>query len=77
MRAVNRLTGNKVRNAKPGPDGKTVLLCDGGGLWLQVGLGKDKQIIKSWIFPLRPPARRSARPAASATPKGGTPLLRS
>jgi integrase len=27
-----------------------VLLCDGGGLWLQVGLGKDKQVTKSWIF---------------------------
>jgi hypothetical protein len=26
------------------------LLCDGGGLWLQTGLGKGKQVTKSWIF---------------------------
>jgi hypothetical protein len=50
MRTVNRLTSNKIKNAKPGPDGRTVLLCDGGGLWLQIGLGKDKQVTKSWIF---------------------------
>jgi len=50
MRTVNRLTSNKVKNAKPRPEGRTVLLCDGGGLWLQVGLGKDKQVTKSWIF---------------------------
>jgi hypothetical protein len=26
------------------------LLCDGGGLWLEIGLGKDGQINRSWIF---------------------------
>jgi hypothetical protein len=50
MRTMNRLTSNKIKNAKPGPDKRTVLLCDVGGLWLQVGLGKDKQVTKSWIF---------------------------
>jgi integrase len=50
MRNLARLTSNKVKNAKPGPDGKTVLLCDGGGLWLQVSAGKDGQINKSWLF---------------------------
>src|ERR1700751_1133207 len=50
MRTVNLLTRTKVKNANPGPEGRTVLLCDGGGLWLQVGLGKDKQVTKSWIF---------------------------
>jgi integrase len=50
MRAVNRLNSNKVKNAKPAADGRTVLLCDGGGLWLQTGLGKGKQVTKSWIF---------------------------
>jgi hypothetical protein len=50
MRVIGRLTANKVKNAKPGPDGKTTLLCDGGGLWLQVSAGKDGQINKSWIF---------------------------
>ena len=50
MRRVNRLTSNAVKNAKPGPNGKTVLLCDGGGLWVQVGVGKDGKPTKSWIF---------------------------
>jgi hypothetical protein len=36
MRKIGRLTFKKVKNAKPRPGGKTVLLCDGGGLWLQV-----------------------------------------
>jgi integrase len=50
MRNLARLTSNKVKNAKLGPDGKTVLLCDGGGLWLQVSAGKNGQINKSWLF---------------------------
>jgi integrase len=50
MRTLARLTANKIKNAKPGPDGKTVLLCDGGGLWLQVTRGKEGQINKSWLF---------------------------
>jgi integrase len=50
MRNLARLTSNKIKNAKPGPDGKTNLLCDGGGLWLQVSAGKDGQINKSWLF---------------------------
>jgi integrase len=50
MRTLARLTANKIKNAKPGPDGKTLLLCDGGGLWLQVSLGKEGQINKSWLF---------------------------
>jgi Arm DNA-binding domain len=50
MRALARLTAIKIKNAKPRPDGKTVLLCDGGGLWLQVSRGKDGQINKSWLF---------------------------
>jgi integrase len=50
MRTIGRLTFNKVKNAKPRPGGKAALLCDGGGLWLQVSSGKDGQINKSWIF---------------------------
>jgi integrase len=50
MRTLARLSSNKIKNAKPGADGKTVLLCDGGGLWLQVSIGKDGQINRSWIF---------------------------
>src|SRR5262245_13966171 len=50
MRMLGRLTSNKLRNARPGPDGKPVLLCDGGNLWLQTARGKHGQAIKSWIF---------------------------
>jgi integrase len=50
MRTIGRLTANKVKNAKPRPGGKVDLLCDGGGLWLQVSAGKDGQINRSWIF---------------------------
>jgi integrase len=50
MRVIGRLTANKVKNAKPGADGKTVLLCDGGGLWLQVSAGENGQVNKSWLF---------------------------
>jgi integrase len=50
MRTIGRLTFNKVKNAKPRPDGKAALLCDGGGLWLQVSSGRDGQINKSWFF---------------------------
>jgi integrase len=50
MRTLSRLTINKIRNAIPGRGGKTALLCDGGGLWLQISAGKDGKINKSWIF---------------------------
>jgi integrase len=50
MRTLARLSSNKIKNAKFGAGGKTVLLCDGGGLWLQVSAGKDGQINRSWIF---------------------------
>jgi integrase len=50
MRTIGRLTSTKVRNARPRLDGKPVLLCDGGGLWLQVSSGKDGHVNKSWIF---------------------------
>ena len=50
MRTTGRLTFNKVKNAKPHPGGKAALLCDGGGLWLQVSSGRDGQINKAWFF---------------------------
>jgi integrase len=49
MRVIGRLTFSKIKNAKP-VDGKTTLLCDGGGLWLQVSTGKAGQVNKSWLF---------------------------
>jgi integrase len=50
MRTIGRLTASKAKNAKPRPGGKAALLCDGGGLWLQVSAGKDGQVNRSWIF---------------------------
>jgi Arm DNA-binding domain len=60
MRTTGRLTFNKVKNAKPRPGGKAALLCDGGGLWLQVSSGRDGQINKSWFFRYAAPRPRSA-----------------
>jgi integrase len=50
MRTIGRLTSNAVKNARLGPGGKPAMLCDGGGLWLQVTSGKYGQINKSWLF---------------------------
>jgi integrase len=50
MRTIGRLSFNAVKNAKPGPDGKPVMLCDGGNLWLEVRVGKHGHVTKSWIF---------------------------
>jgi Arm DNA-binding domain len=60
-RGPNQLTSNQVRNAKPGPDGKAVLLCDGANLWLHVGRAKDGRITKSWIFRYAMPGTRRER----------------
>jgi integrase len=50
MRTIGRLNASRVKTAKPEPGKKIALLCDGGGLWLQIGVGKDGQINRSWIF---------------------------
>jgi hypothetical protein len=48
-RALNRLSELKVRKAKPA--GKySRLLCDGGGLYLQISKGAEDNIRRSWIF---------------------------
>ena len=59
-RELARLNDKKVRTAKPkgktkrgenkGRPRDTVMLCDGGGLYLQVTLGQDKNVRRSWIF---------------------------
>ena len=59
-RELARLNDRQVRTAKPsgkiarGPNsGKgrdTLMLCDGGGLYLQVSVGKDQNVRRSWIF---------------------------
>jgi integrase len=59
-RELARLSDRQVRTAKPqgkttrgdnkGRQRDTVMLCDGGGLYLQVTLGQDKNVRRSWIF---------------------------
>jgi integrase len=61
MRVIGRLTINKTKNAKPRPNGKASLLCDGGGLWLQVSAGKGGQINKSWLFRYAAPGTKISR----------------
>jgi integrase len=56
VRAIHRLTPAKVKNAKPtgrrqdGTPRTVTMLPDGGGLYLQVSLGRDGGVRKSWIF---------------------------
>jgi hypothetical protein len=40
----DRLSAVEVKNAKPGR------LCDGGGLYLQCTIGRDKKRKRSWVF---------------------------
>src|SRR5277367_3382801 len=66
-RGMARLSDRQARTAKPtgkittGPNkGKprdSMMLCDGAGLYLQVTIGADKNVRRSWIF-------RYARPGA-------------
>src|SRR5580692_7931404 len=59
-RELARLSDRQVRTATPkgktkrgenkGRPRDTVMLCDGGGLYLQVTLGQDKNVRRSWIF---------------------------
>jgi integrase len=55
-RSIERLSDKQVRNAKPKgklPDGSlrdSVMLCDGGNLYLQATLGKEGNVRRSWIF---------------------------
>jgi hypothetical protein len=49
-REHNRLSTRQVDTTKP-PRGKDYrLLCDGGGLYLQVSLGAERNVRRSWIF---------------------------
>src|SRR6202030_2706473 len=43
-RQTERLSSAKVRHAKAG------MHADGGGLYLQVTVGKEEQLNKSWLF---------------------------
>jgi integrase len=43
-RPIHRFSAAKVKTAKPG------MHCDGGGLYLQVTVGKDGELHRSWLF---------------------------
>jgi integrase len=49
-RTVQRLTPKRVSNAKPRAGDDSVLLADGGNLYLQCTRGKEGHIRRSWLF---------------------------
>jgi integrase len=49
-RTLEKLNDRQVRTAKPKGKTKRVLLSDGGNLYLQVSLGKDNNVRRSWLF---------------------------
>jgi hypothetical protein len=59
-RALARLSARRIYTAKPkgritrgahkGKPRDAILLCDGGGLYAQITLGKEKNVRRSWIF---------------------------
>ena len=50
MRVVGRLTARKVSTAKPPKGRRAIFLADGGNLQLQVTVGPEGNVRKSWIF---------------------------
>src|SRR5262245_33963211 len=49
-RTVGRLSPARVRTAKPPRGRDAAMLADGGNLYLQVSLGADNNIRRSWCF---------------------------
>jgi integrase len=49
-RGIQKLTDKEIRNAKPEPGRSSVMLSDGGSLYLQASRGRDNNIRRSWIF---------------------------
>jgi integrase len=49
-RVVGRLTARKVATARPPKGRKAIFLSDGGNLQLQVTLGPDENVRRSWVF---------------------------
>src|SRR5262245_14051408 len=49
-RTLHRLKPMQVRNAKPKKGQTSVLLSDGGNLYLQATLGMEGNIRRSWVF---------------------------
>src|SRR5262249_17011655 len=51
MREIHRLTTKQVTNAKPPGNRRSVLLNDGGNLWLQISRSvKPDEFNRSWVF---------------------------
>jgi integrase len=50
VRTVKRLTPKRASNAKPRASDDSVLLADGGNLYLQCTRGKEGHIRRSWLF---------------------------
>jgi integrase len=61
MGMIGRLTANKLKTAKPHPDGRPRMMCDGGNLWLVVRRGKSGNVTKSWLFRYLSPTLRRER----------------
>ncbi len=49
-RAVHRLDPMQVVRARPPKSRRSIMLADGGNLYLQVSLKDDGRIYRSWIF---------------------------
>jgi integrase len=50
MRKVDRLRARQVATAKPRKGRRAGLIADGGGLYLQCTIGKEKNVRRSWLF---------------------------
>src|SRR5947209_3875006 len=57
-RTVQRLTPKQVSNAKPRVGDDSVLLADGGNLYLQCTRGKEGDVRRSWLFRYQLDGRR-------------------
>jgi integrase len=58
-RTIERLSSRQVATAKPGPEDEgSVLLPDGGNLYLQCTLGEGGHVRRSWIFKYEVNGRR-------------------
>src|SRR5262249_23702252 len=49
-RIMDKLSARKVKTAKPKKGNRTAVLSDGGNLYLQVSLGPDGNVRRSWTF---------------------------
>src|SRR5262249_45757095 len=50
IRVVGKLSPARVRSAKPVGNRTSLLIGDGGGLWLQCTLGDGGHVRRSWTF---------------------------